>query len=62
VVATPLTQPQILHPADVAIGYSFRVSDEQDADSLLKGERDHLLGGLMVCLVDAPTVPGFGLP
>ena len=60
--ATPLAQPQVLHSAYVAIGYSFRVSNDEDADSLLKSKRDHLFGGLMVGLVDTAAVPGFSLP
>jgi hypothetical protein len=57
VAAAPLPQPQVLHPTRILGFDAVEVPDQQGADLLADGERDHLLGGLMLGLVDAATMP-----
>jgi hypothetical protein len=54
--AAPPPQAQVLHPADGVVGNPFGVTNHQGAYPVLDGKGDHLLGGLMLSLMDAATV------
>ena len=54
--AAPLPQPEILHATRVLPGDSLEIADHQDPDPLLDGEVDHLLGGLVMRVVDAAAM------
>jgi hypothetical protein len=60
--AAPLPQAEILRPAGILAGDALGVADQQGPDPLSDGEGDHLLGGLVMCLVDATAVTGLDLP
>jgi hypothetical protein len=55
--AAPPPQPEVLHPTNVPVGDALGVAHHQGADALLDGEGDHLLGGLVLGLVDATAMP-----
>jgi hypothetical protein len=54
--AAPLPQPPVLHPARILLGDPPRVPDHQRADLVVDGEGDHLLGGLVLGLMDAAAM------
>jgi hypothetical protein len=54
--AAPLPQPPVLHPARIPVGDAPGVPHNEGPDSLLDGEGDHLLGGLVLGLMDATTM------
>jgi hypothetical protein len=54
--AAPLPQSEILHPAGILLADALGVAHDEGADPLLGGEGDHLLGGLMVSLMDATAM------
>jgi hypothetical protein len=54
--AAPLSQSEILHPAGILLADALGVSHDEGADALLGGEGDHLLGRLMVGVVDAAAM------
>jgi hypothetical protein len=58
--ATPLPQPPVLHPARILDGDALGVAHHQGANLVLDGEGDHLLGGLMLRLVNAAAMARFG--
>ena len=57
----PLPQPEIVHLPNIAAGDALWIADHQGSDPVAKGERNDLLGGLMVSLMDAAAVTSFGL-
>jgi len=61
-VTTPLPQPEVLDATCVLVRDPFGISDHQGADPLLDGESNHLLGGLMLSLMDATAVSRLGTP
>jgi len=60
--AAPPPQAEILRPAGVLAGDALGVADQQGPDPLLDSERDHLLGGFVMRLMDATAVTGLDLP
>jgi hypothetical protein len=56
--AVPLPQPQVVGPTGVPVGDASRVTYQQEADTLLNGDGDDLLSGLMLGLVDAAAMTG----
>jgi hypothetical protein len=60
--AAPLPQAAVLRSTGVLAGYALRIAHHQRADSVLNSEGDDLVGGLMVGLVDAASMPELGLP
>jgi hypothetical protein len=58
--ATPLPQAAVLHSTGVLAGDALRIAHQQGPDPMLKGEGDDLIGGLMVGLVDATSMPDLG--
>src|SRR4029450_5485399 len=54
--ASPLPQAEVLHPAHVLACDVLGVADQQGTDSLSHRKGNHLLGGLMLSLVDAPAM------
>jgi hypothetical protein len=59
--AAPLSQPEVLRTTDVTVGDTSQVADHQGAGPLLDHEGNHLLGRLVVALMDATTVTGIQL-
>jgi hypothetical protein len=57
--AAPLAQSQIVNATRVVPIDPPKVADQQGADLLLESEGDHLLGGLMMRLMNATPVTGF---
>jgi hypothetical protein len=57
--ASPLAQPKIVRTAGIAVCDASEIADHQGAGALLDHESDHLLGCLVVGLMDATTVTGF---
>src|SRR5215217_7883274 len=51
-----LPQAEVLHPAHVLACDVLGVADQQGTDSLSHRKGNHLLGGLMLSLVDAPAM------
>jgi len=60
--AAPLPQPPVLHPARILLGDALGIAHHEGSDAVLDGEGDHLLGGLMVGVVDAAAMASFGTP
>jgi hypothetical protein len=75
--STPLPQPPVLQPTRILLRDPHRIAHQQGPDALLDGEGDHLLGGLVLGLVNpaamapldaakarsgAPPTPGTTLP
>src|SRR4029450_6727858 len=54
--ASPLPQAEVLHPAHVLACDVLGVADQQDTDSLSHRKGNHLLGSLMLSLVDAAAM------
>lgn len=54
--AAPLTQPQIVNRAHVALGDAPKIADQQGADLLLNSERDQTFGSFMMRLVNPAAV------
>jgi hypothetical protein len=59
--AAPLSQPEVLRTTDVMVGDAPQVADHQGADPLFDHEGNHLLGRLMMALMDPTTVTGVQL-
>jgi hypothetical protein len=57
----PLPQTEIVHLPNIPAGDALWIADHQGSDPVAKGERNDLLGGLMVSLMDAAAVTSFGL-
>jgi hypothetical protein len=55
--AAPLPQPKVLHPTDIPLGDALGITHQQAPDPMADGELDDLLGGLMLGLMDAATMP-----
>jgi hypothetical protein len=59
--AAPLPQPEVLHPPGVLAGDALEVAHDQGPDLLVvDGEGDHLLGRLMLGLMDAAAMARLG--
>jgi hypothetical protein len=54
--ASPLPQAEVLHPAHVLACDVLGVADQQGTDSLSHRKGNHLLGSLMLSLVDAAAM------
>ena len=58
--AAPLPQPEVLHPPGVLVGDALEVAHDQGPDLVVDGEGDHLLGRLMLGLMDAAAMARLG--
>jgi len=54
--AAPLSQPEVLRTTDVTVSDAPQIADHQGAGPLFDHEGNHLLGRLVVGLMDATTV------